>query len=1612
MRLKMKKIIALLLATIMLYAVVAPVASYAVDNQSTATNNKNVEADICFENGQHSKVSSIEAIDTKIKINVKVKNTGYLENITVDFSDANFNIAGDLNQEGIQEIDEQNNKLVLNRINANEEINIELNILPKTGEIIASDMFKKDNEIVISGTYVNENSKQISINKEVIMHLEWNGTDAQVELNQNITKYIPYDIDNKKGLLVETTIDTNIENDKLPIKTTNLEYIVPTIEGEQPETVVVVSNNNTLFTWNYNKEDKKVDIYTENGVNNQQVAWPKNVKNEYKVICIYSENVYTLVKQDTTNITTKVNASFELYNNVETKINKEETNSVTLNKQIGNIVDVSATISESNLNKGYMYNNKYETLYTQNYVIDIANSELVDNIQINQENDIFTNSEKEYLANTYNKTISIDKVQLEKILGNEGTITVLSGTTKVRELNTNTTTIDISENKISNIILQISNPKSEGRLNVKIEKAISKETAYTTEEIKQFENLQTKTTSAAQKGDTNLTITQNESIVILEEPIAKASINVNKNNLSTVIKNENVEIKAILETNSIDDKMFSNPQISIVLPEYIEEINIKTIDVLYTDELEINSYDVGENVDGTTAIHISLSGTQTEYNDTKTNGPTIFINTDITLDKLTPSKEEEIIFTCNTKEISLTEKCNLNYVAPTGLVAINSIENYADNSEKIMAINGEDKQIVLNTFSESKTATISGQLINNLSNDMDNVKVLGRIPSENEEENSFTAKLSSSINTSNNNMEVYYSENAEATTDLEDEDNNWTQTPENYENVKSFLITQQQVVENASIESFEYNVTIPENLEYNNTISTSYEVTYNENSEVGEIPSSVISPVITLTTGTGPNLEVELTTPLTDNIVRQGQYISFNAQISNTGTATAQDVTLDVNIPENTTYVEYDVSIAYFKEIENSEPIQIGELASGETKTVTYYLKVNENASTNNAQISNFVTLKASDIREIISNNIDFNVEEGKISLVNSSDNYISEDFTIEQGQELTYFVTINNLVEEKLNNITVEYKVPEGMKINKDKTGKIIVQNNEVDIQGVTINNNTVTYKVDTLDEYGIITLAINVTVDDVISPATSYAQAYIENDKYISNSITFNEIENKATLTAQLPDNKYVKEGETVIYEYIVKNEGQTSLKDAEITCLIPEGIIFEEAEINYSYGDSVVVDELIDNSLIYYDSSIQSGTTINIKITGVTHSLSDENDKEINTTLKFTARGIQELTATIPYVVEYDQNAHEDAIDKENGGEGIPSDPANPTNPEETALHKITGQVWLDENNNGQKDDNEKKISGVEVILLNATTGEVVIDANTNSEKKVTTGEDGKYEFNKLEDGEYLIAFVYDEKQYSITQYQKADVSSSVNSDATNIQLLYDNVLRKAGLTDKIKLEQSNARDIDLGLVIADKFNLSLDKKISKVTLNNDNGTDEYNYTQEPKSISKVEIPSKYIDTSTIIVEYTIKITNNGTVPGYAKRVVDYIPEGMKFNSELNKQWYLGTDGNAYNLELGNTLINPGESKEITIILTKKMTSDDTGMVSNSAEIYEAYNEKALEDENSIPGNKNTAEDDMSTANLAISVKTGQVTAYIFLTTVVVAVLGVGIYEIKKHILDQKI
>lgn len=1651
---KVQKIIAVLLIIVMLYAVAGTVVSYAADailsateleTQGTATNNANVEFNTYYEDGKHSKNIDISSTDTKLITEVKVNNVGYLKNITIDFSGANFKISSAEPQSAIQLLDTENKKIVLNQINQGEDVKINLTIAPDVKDSVTADFCNRQNTVAFSGTYVNDKSAEVSVSKNIKIETNYIKDSSTIKVNatQEVTKYIPYSLNGKTGVLLQTTVKTGIQDSVLPVKDTTVEFTVPKINSTLPDKVMVIAestkstNGNTAETQIavndtiYDKTTGILTLKTENKADaNGNIAWAKNAQDEYRIISIYSADVYTAVNGKSTNISLATNVKNNLYskNNVQLSVNQTATNSYSA--VIGNFVDVNSAIIEDSINKGYMYNNKIaadadklETSYNEKYQAYVANADLVDSIKITQEYDKFattTNETASTVAGTnyaYDKTVTINKAEMQKILGAEGTITLLSGTTTLSTINKDTTAdangnivTDVSSFNTNNISVLTSKPATEGTLEVNVAKEIAKTNAYTEAQIKSFVNLKTNTTAEVKNGTTALTATIAEDTAALTEPTAKSSVSINKEALSTVINNTGVEIRAVLETNSIDDKLYNNPNLEIKLPEYIENITLDSSNLLYGNELTLSSANLKDNADGTKSILVNIAGKQTKYNDNTSNGPTVVLTLSIKPRVTTPSKDETITLSgsdANGAEIAGT--CTFKYAAPDGLVTINSIGNYAGDGKETTAINGTDKTVTVAPFTAKQTVTVNGEIINNKKNTISNTKILINMPTQGKNSNTFTMNMLSGITLKNGDAKIYYTDNADATSDLTVTTNKWTETVTDYSTIRAALIVLNNKLDVGGTVSYSYNLELPANLEYNNKDYIKYKAEYIDNSAVGDAPATEASSNIILTTGQGPKLDMTITNNANNGAVKQGQLVNINVAVTNSGEVTATNAKATITVPTGAQLVTYAEGNAIYTTDGTNAAINIGTIEKGQTKSANYIVKIDTNADT--AKKLDFTVNAVADNNLKANSTVSLNVEKGYLTVVNRQ--FVGENTTtLKEGQRQDFIIQIINNSSEKVTNLSMEYQLPTGFTINS--VGIVKVDQDIVNgvASGFTTDNNKIVYKGATIEANKILEIKINATVSAttefetmaVVNGKANNADIGATNSNIWKYGVTLAAVEVKALSQ----DNQEVKEGKEVAYEFQIANVGTIDLSQNKIYAVLSDGMTFEKAEIKFSNEDKTyTIKDMTKDGLLKQILTVQKGTSINVKVYAITKTLTDEEiknniDKQLTTTLKYQFNGNIEKSAKATYYLVYDKDAHNQASGNEGGN-------TNPSTPDTT--YKITGKVWFDENKDGQREDTEKGMSGIKVLLLNASDSTIAVDKDSKAEKIVTTDENGDYAFTNLAQGQYRVAFLYDYSKYSVADYQKAGVAESANSDAIEMDAKYENKDIKAGLTNNITITEASARSMDLGLTTASTFDLELQKTINKITVKTPEGTQVYDYSSDAKSVSKVEIPDKYLNSSTIVAEYKITVKNTGNVAGYAKKIVDYLPKDMKFSSELNTAWYLGTDGNAYNQELSDIEIQPGESKEIKIVLTKTMTSNSTGLVNNNAEIFESYNKDGLTDKNSTPGNKNTSEKDLSNANLILSVKTGQPVVYVTLTIAVIAIMGFGVFEIKKHLIDKK-
>ena len=85
---------------------------------------------------------------------------------------------------------------------------------------------------------------------------------------------------------------------------------------------------------------------------------------------------------------------------------------------------------------------------------------------------------------------------------------------------------------------------------------------------------------------------------------------------------------------------------------------------------------------------------------------------------------------------------------------------------------------------------------------------------------------------------------------------------------------------------------------------------------------------------------------------------------------------------------------------------------------------------------------------------------------------------------------------------------------------------------------------------------------------------------------------------------------------------------------------------------------------------------------------------------------------------------------------------------------------------------------------------------------------------------------------------------------------------------------------------------------------------------------------------------------------------------------------------------------------------------MTENNLGRIGNTAEIVESYNEQGLTEKDSIAGNNVQGEDDLGSADVIFSIKTGEIVATVFIViTSIVVLAGIAIV-ITRYIYKRKI
>ena len=1581
------------------------IVSYAIDMESVG---ENVQMAVYFKEGEEDKKSIEKEINqtANLKIDIAVKNEGYFEGKLV-LTDVNFKIKNV--KENINVKSNNEKEIEINRITAGSKLEIEAEIESDIPETFEKNLLNKESKIKIEGTYTK--SKDGFLNKESTEVKKIEGEQivqisyvAPKEIDTEITSKIitkgTYPVGGELKKIVQIEIISKIIDNKYPAEKEIINLDVP--EGVEVE-VNAKEIEAVGEKYEYTIKDSELVITTKNEEDEKgRIIWNRNTENRY-IVTFKSDNE---IKTEGIEITHAIDPIGGERIVKKTAILEAE--------NINGIIRAEKEIKEE-IYKGKLYTGeereyREKTKIEINYVIDENEIEVTE-----KEGKYITTLGAQEAPIEYKKTI-IDKAEILDKLGEEGKLEIYNKNgTKLGEIDKNSKTDEngkaevIYEAGIKEIVIKVSSPIKQGTIEVEYVKAIKnigktrKETGIITGIKEEIE------VKYKDRDYTNSNLKELE----LKETSSDAKIEINKKTISTKGINDGLQIRTTLLTQGEEKTLYKNPTLKIIFPKEIEKIENATCKLIYggTGDEAIKLGEVSiDTLDGRKVLTAELQGEQKQYSGAAIEGIVVLFEGNVRLNRTSINKEENIrIIITNENETDRIEKYE---------------EIRIINPNAIITASDEEKTIELDTGAQEKEETISIMVKNNEGDEINNVKIIGEIPVDNKNNNvgikileGLKVTRTSESTAPNETIKIYYTENGEATEDVNEKENGWQE--EITQNTKKYQIRVEKLEQGEAIVGA-YKVKIPANLKYNEKAEAYYIVKYTESRTNTE--KEVSSEKVIYTTGAGAEITQELTASVggqkieNNTLVKAGEIITYNVRLTNKGNAKAEGIKVQGTVPNGTVRViltekvNQDEVIVQDDQFYNPDNVVIEKvyeekedkivtfdnisLEQGKSINLSYDVKVKDSIKNGDQATCKIITTYNNQKLESEMNN-KLQISDMDISMKKVQE----QNVKVQSGYGYDYLLKIKNNSDSDKQNVKVKFITNELWQIKEisyDYNDGLVLYKNDIP-EELTIE------RIGGRSGISILVSAIALNSKDNLDEASISAEVTYGSEILRSNVIREKVETIKLDMQIQSknetnPDENYIVAGDIIKYTITTKNTGEIDARNLVIKDKIINYLTVESVKLNnkdVSYEKDTIFENENNYSTLSIKSPLSKGETSSIEI------LAKVNDIKTSKLLKVTniayANNFIDLAKVEgeTYLLAAQETEKPIIISEIDAEKATGEYTYN-----KAKTYVLSGTVWFDEDKNGERTINEKTLEGINIHLLNSKTNEFVSSTKSNDE--------GFYSFKNIEDGEYMVVFEYDTGIYMPTSYQAEGIASSQNSDAIQGTVKLNNEQKTVAITDNMRLNK-NLSNIDLGLIKAEKFDLELNKYVSKITVSNSHETKTYSFNKS--TLQKVEIAAKYLKNSNVIVEYTMELRNTGELPGYAQSIVDYKSSALDFSSNLNKDWYQSGE-RLYNDSLSKTELKPGETKQVLLVLTKTMTESNTGLINNTAEIAKAYNQSGISDIDSIPGNNKKGEDDLGSADVIIGVKTGAAVSYLALTVSILVILAGGAYLINKKILNSKI
>ena len=1014
----------------------------------------------------------------------------------------------------------------------------------------------------------------------------------------------------------------------------------------------------------------------------------------------------------------------------------------------------------------------------------------------------------------------------------------------------------------------------------------------------------------------------------------KISMNLDYNQFTNKYQNE-VIITGVLETDTEESKLFENPTIYFELPAEVEKVIIDDVKLLYEDELTLGEYVVETNENGNQQIKVSLNGKQTKYQlDGIVKGANIRIVANIILKQDIESKITNIIMKCG----EATYNQEIQVVNSTEIKTIEKVDetegtkNYADGIiVETKAIRGDKVLNNDDVIYENEIIKYEVKITNTSNKKIDDIKIIANIPDFLEYVPMEQGEFGYGYN-SDSELKKY---------EIDVDTLTAGETKEYYFEL--------QAIEGLDTRELHDRVMTTYLAEMGERVTGTEGYDSLKDAEKWELRRKVLREI---TLEEKPNATEEEITEAIEYVIDKlyNQYAGESVDKNvNPNYMENIEVSIDTLVDDeiiNTYKITHNLKLSEINAVLTSRE-------SGATRNEWKYLlnlyRVNDLKGLEELDPMNAtVTIKLPEFFEIESV---YSSEEENIEYQKSEDGLLTIPV---EGMGEVYQIGFTTKAVNSLEDIdNYSYKVRVSANVTTDSGN--VYKSNETIAEGsreaVKITQSS-EKNGETLESLGELTYIY--TIENVGKAQESFGGfTEVNFEDYIPNILKIEEVEyNDNEVRTIMVEEKPELTVTPVNRVWNANQLSEANQKDSNEEPRI-------KIKMNIKNGETITLKIKTKVKLIEeanYEEIIENKATISgeeIKT----------RESNIITNRIFKETGEKEVVVT-PENPDLPDKPTTEPTTPDN-----PSKPDNPNKPEEpTNTYSVTGSAWLDENENGKFDNEEGFKEGLTVYLYNLDTQKFLQNERGTIITK-RTDSNGKYQFDDVPEGRYYVLIEFDTNQYTITDYQKSGVSELTNSDFIQRIVKLPDGQKTVGITNTVSVTK-NTNSIDIGLIEIKSFDLQMEQFIEKITVTNSKGTKEYTY--DDKKFAKIEIHSKQFVGSKVTIQYKIRVTNVGELAGNVNEIIAQIPEKLDFQSELNTDWVKSMSYNLSNSSYKTQEIQPGESLETTLILSKTLENESAGTFKNVTKIGISENAKHISDEN--------AENDTDSTEVLIAVSTG--------------------------------